>query len=88
MRAIPRARSFRAQAEGPSHPALKRRLEREYQMGWWIAYAVVGFAGFLYDHELAKFMPISDLTLRTLMTGAAIGLTMGFTIHVFQRPLR
>jgi hypothetical protein len=54
-------------------------------MAWWIAFAVVGFAGFLFDGQLAHHMPFSDLTIRQTMIGTLIGLAAGYTIHIYHR---
>ncbi len=54
-------------------------------MAWWIVVAVIGFAGFLFDAEIAQRIPFSDLTVRQTMIGAFLGLVAGFTIHVFER---
>ncbi len=54
-------------------------------MAWWIALAVAGSAGFLFDGDIARHIPFSDLTIRHVMMGTLIGIGMGFTIHVFER---
>jgi hypothetical protein len=54
-------------------------------MAWWIALAVLGLAGFLFDAQIASHLPFSDLTIRQTMIGSMIGLVAGFTIHVFER---
>ena len=54
-------------------------------MAWWIALAVMGLAGFLFDAEIARHIPFTDLTVRQTMIGSLIGLVTGFSIHVFER---
>ena len=54
-------------------------------MAWWIALVVFGLSGFLFDAEIARHIPFSDLTVRQTMIGAFLGLVAGFTIHVFER---
>ena len=54
-------------------------------MAWWITVAAVGLAGFLFDTEIARHVPFSDLAVRQTMIGSIVGLIAGFTIHVFER---
>ena len=54
-------------------------------MSWWIAFSVIGLAGFLFDGEIARHIPFTELTIRQTMIGSMIGLVTGFTIHVFAR---
>ena len=54
-------------------------------MAWWIALVAFGLAGFLFDAEIARHIPFSDLTVRQTMIGCFMGLVAGFTIHVFER---
>ena len=57
-------------------------------MAWWIAFILAGICGFLFDAEIARHIPFSDLTIREVMIGSWIGLAAGFTIHVFERSPR
>lgn len=54
-------------------------------MAWWIALSVIGLAGFLFDGEIARHIPFTELTIRQTMIGSLMGLVTGFTIHVFER---
>jgi hypothetical protein len=54
-------------------------------MAWWIALVAFGLAGFLFDAEIARHVPYSDLAVRQTMIGGFLGLVAGFAIHVFQR---
>ena len=54
-------------------------------MAWWIALSVIGLAGFLFDAEIARHIPFTELTIRQTMIGSMIGLVTGFSIHVFER---
>lgn len=54
-------------------------------MAWWMALAVAGLAGFLFDADIARHIPFNDLTIRQTMIGVLIGITTGFTIHAFER---
>jgi hypothetical protein len=66
-------------------PASRAGLAQGSSMAWWIALTVVGIAGFLFDAEIARHIPFSDLTVRQTMIGTLLGLVAGFTIHVFER---
>jgi hypothetical protein len=54
-------------------------------MAWWIALVLAGLAGFLFDAEIARHIPFSDIAIRQTMIGSLIGIVAGFTIHVFER---
>ena len=54
-------------------------------MAWWIALSVIGLAGFLFDGDIARHVPFTELTIRQTMIGSMIGLVTGFSIHVFER---
>jgi hypothetical protein len=54
-------------------------------MAWCLALSVIGLAGFLFDGEIARHIPFSELTVRQTMIGSLIGLVTGYTIHVFER---
>jgi uncharacterized membrane protein AbrB (regulator of aidB expression) len=54
-------------------------------MAWWLAFGLVLAVGFVYDHDVAQYLPLSDVALRQTMIGASFGLAVGFTIHAFRR---
>jgi hypothetical protein len=54
-------------------------------MAWWFAFALALVVGFVYDHEVAQFLPLGDVALRQTMIGVTLGLTAGYTIHAFRR---
>jgi len=54
-------------------------------MAWWLALSVIGLAGFLFDGEIARHIPFTELTIRQTMIGSLIGLATGFSIHAFER---
>jgi hypothetical protein len=57
-------------------------------MAWCIAFILAGLCGFLFDGQIAQHLPVSDFAVRQIMLGSLIGLTAGFTIHVFERSPR
>ena len=54
-------------------------------MAWWLSFAVIGLAGFLFDGDIARHVPFTELTIRQTMIGSIIGLVTGYAIHVFER---
>jgi hypothetical protein len=57
-------------------------------MVWSLAFIVAGLCAFLFDAEIARHVPFTDLTVRQVMMGSLIGLAAGFGIHVFERAPR
>ena len=54
-------------------------------MAWWMALSVIALVGFLFDADIARHIPFTDLTIRQTMIGSMIGLATGFAIHAFER---
>jgi uncharacterized membrane protein (Fun14 family) len=54
-------------------------------MAWVLAFVISGFAGFLFDAELAHHVPLSSVVIRQIAIGALIGLATGFSIRTFEQ---
>ena len=54
-------------------------------MAWCLAFCFVLTVGFVYDHDVAQYLPLTDVALRQTMIGASFGLVVGFAIHSFRR---
>jgi hypothetical protein len=57
-------------------------------MAWCCAFILAGLCGFMFDAEIARHIPFTELTIRHVMFGSLIGLAAGFSIHVFERSPR